>query len=396
MFYKSLFLVLFFLTPFTANAIEDVDSSICAHLPVTYGAIDYIAFWAGTQVFLDNKNPYNSKNILQEELKIATGGTRVQYFLNPPWSLPIFSIFFNMSYEVSRILWIILSIFFCIGSIYLIKNIYDLKDFSLAHYILAFLFIPIHFNLMMGQLSLMVLFFLLSSYYFLLNKKNLLSGVLLVPCLVKPHIIFLYLLWLTIKVIREKRILFILASVITFLFLLACSEYMVPGIFNFWLDTDQTPFATKTASLSNFFRETVSVYFGRFEVWPIFLIPISAILLFLIHFFMCRKQKQGNIFLLIILSISLLASPYSWIHDFNLLLPLHVLLVYYVFNSSRSFFSRVFLIIFPQVLILLVCLLPFSIVQGDFFWFPMLFILYFMILIKSAFLGYEERILIRD
>ena len=51
------------------------------------GVCDSIAYWAATQVFLNNGNPYDGALLFQVQQPVAPYRESAQFFLNPPWTL---------------------------------------------------------------------------------------------------------------------------------------------------------------------------------------------------------------------------------------------------------------------------------------------------------------------
>ena len=346
-----------------------------------FGEKDLIAFWAGSQTFIHQQNPYSIKNILYWERAVFPNIDPPQKFLNPPWSLPLLSLVFWTDFSTATNVWLILNILMLLGSAVLIFEIFNIKrsrGFLLG---LSLLFQPAGFALAMGQLSILILFSSLLSYYFYQRKFYLLAGLSLIPISCKPHIVFIFLAWLGFILLKEKRIRTMAATALGFIGLILLSEFNLPGIHNYWLNSEQSSLTNRTSSFTSVIRDLVFESSGQIVSWPMIVWPLTGLLIFIL-LFSYRKINTDTDSIPLVLSLSLIFAPYAWLYDFVILLPLHILLCHAVLNYSRhNGISKFLLCMAPQILLVATPLL-----KNDLFlfiWFPLGFTIYYLIICCS-------------
>lgn len=128
---------------------------------------DFSGYYFGPKLALTNKNPY------------LGGKDFFTPFVYPPFVLLFFLPFTLSSFISAEKIWTILSLACLISTILLLLKMYNQKIFSVTGLFLTFLvFIafPVKFTLGMGQINIVVLFFLTLSIFFLDRKKDIPAG----------------------------------------------------------------------------------------------------------------------------------------------------------------------------------------------------------------------------
>ena len=182
--------------------------------PQMVGVRDYIAYWAGFQVFRNGGNPYRKKEVFsyQEQLMSAweVPQDEPQVFLNPPWAFVLLAPVLFLPFEVGRILWLVLNTGFalCIGWVllgYFNRSTKSRREDGLGVLLGSFAFLPSLMCIWVGQLSLLVTLFLVLTFVAIARERDFFAGLCLIPVSLKPHTAFLVILLLGIWILRERR-----------------------------------------------------------------------------------------------------------------------------------------------------------------------------------------------
>ena len=152
------------------------------------------SFWSGVDVFsLENKNPYYPHI----------------------WYIALFPII-HFEFEIIKIIFFVLNLFFFYGSIFILKTNFKLNNNeSKVLIIMSVISTPFTNLLAIGNISLLVLFFILV-YYFYFNY--FLKGLALSIALVKYNISFLFILLPFLQNKKKVAIIFIILNLISVLF----------------------------------------------------------------------------------------------------------------------------------------------------------------------------------
>jgi hypothetical protein len=179
---------------------------------------DFRVYYLAVRAFIIGSNPY------------IDWGAGV--YLYPPASLVFLSPFGLLEYELAERIWTLVSFGSLVAAIMILLRIlrprFPLKQF-LVVFSLAMLSFPVKFTLGMGQINLILLFFVCLSFYFYRERKQYLSGLTLaVATAVKLSPVFLILFY-----IRKKQV----KVLVGFLFGIAGFYLFGQRVFSeYWLD----------------------------------------------------------------------------------------------------------------------------------------------------------------
>lgn len=317
----------------------------------SFGDRDLIAFWAGTQVFLNRQNPYDQELVLRQQRRIYPSKVQAQAFLNPPWSLPIFSVLFSSTdLHQSRIAWIFLNLVLIMTALLTWLNILKRKSIAINTSVVAtlagtsLLFLPVWFCLDMGQLTIFLLAALVACLFFLQTDRYIFAGICLSMLTIKPHIFLPLFTALTVWAFYQRKILFLSSTLLAFLAMVMIPVLWVPDIYTYWLNNSFVSTDYVTGTLAAMLRALILYLTGHLPIYPLFLLPVCGCLLAVylvvkkINIFDCVDGIES------ILLLTIITAPYAWFYDYSLLVPLQWTLLAISFQGYIDMPTRRFII----------------------------------------------------
>lgn len=288
-------------------------------VPITNisGSRDFVVFWATGQQLANHANPYDSDAMKRIEHHAGLDAGHTYGFMrNPPWGLSLAFPLGFVGLRVGATLWSLAQFACLIGSVLMLWRLYGRPNTPL-HW-LGFSFAPALLCVIMGQTS---LFPLLGYVLFLRlhRSRPFLAGASLWLCMLKPHLFlpFGVVLLAWIVVTRSYRIL------------AGAAAAMAASCAVMWLldpaAWSQYAQMMRTVGIE---REPVPCLSILLRLW---LSPMTIALQFLpvalgcawaLSYFWPRRHtwdwmKDGSLLML----VSLLLAPYSWIYDDGLAIP---------------------------------------------------------------------------
>lgn len=180
-------------------------------------SLDFPSFYYSAKNLLTGENPYQV--LFADHLPIPK---KLSANLNPPITLLFFAPLTQLNYFSALIIWIIISLgcglvgasialYFNFSSEFFKQNKVYLLLFFLA-------FFPTLMNLMIGQLGMLILFFIMAGYYFYFKENDCLSGIFwgtIIAIKIFPTFLFVYVL--IERRYRTAFIMFFTCSLLTLL-----------------------------------------------------------------------------------------------------------------------------------------------------------------------------------
>jgi hypothetical protein len=298
--------------------------------PELVGTRDLIAFWGGVQVFIKGGNPYNF-NQLFEVQKIGLPQLQSeQYFLNPPWAIPLFLPLMYWPFQVTRLLWSLFNISALLTSTLIIRTWFPSNRPLLPNALAATVFfLPAIMMIWFGQLSLFVYLSLVVGFHAYRKKYDFLAGMLWVPLTLKPHLVYLVALYLGYRIISEKRWRVVAGASSLLLALNLFVLSFNPDIFMQYASIDRTPLIYKSSTLPTLVRIVWLNYNGNQITWPVFGLPLLASGALIAYFIKVRPVFSDAKDMSFYLSLSLFLAPYAWMYDYSLLVLVQITTLHY-------------------------------------------------------------------
>lgn len=290
--------------------------------------LDFYSFYSSAIAYATDINPYQCLQttyfVIQQNLPAN---------LNPPIFLQLLRPLTQLNYQQAPALWFIISFFLgSIGALLSFKILCSRDFFKKNWLILLFIYLGMHSTLMsmgIGQLGSILLFFIISGYYFYLREQDYLAGILwgfIISIKLFPALLFIFAL-------NQKRFKLFLIMLVT------CSmawvfPFLIKGIGIYSLYFKMLPrvlwFGDNwNASLYGFlFRLFIDVKSAQ-NVWVIKITYLFFFIILLIWYIkkiiLFKKTNKDHrtsdhrAFCLTLVMM-LLMSPLGWLYYFSLLI----------------------------------------------------------------------------
>ncbi len=302
--------------------------------PIRHAGSDFLGYWASAQLFFHNGNPYDATALYTIEKSHRLEDTKPIISWIPPWAHVLLCPFELLPFKAARIAWFVFSLTVLLLTAAMLWKWQGTKDALWIPWLAALLFVPGAMSLNMGSAAPLVLAGLMAFIWAIGRKYDALAGFACVLISIKPHVVYLFWLFLIVWIIRTHRwkVLFGLSGGL--LSLLILSWFINPGVYSNYLasifsDNGQGIWGTPT--LSTLLRKQLPQY----KTWLQFFPTAVAILFFP---WMWRRWWNGwNWFsrMVPIVLVSMVTAPYLWPGDFVVLLPLVLLILYrFILNAS--------------------------------------------------------------
>jgi hypothetical protein len=374
LFYKKKryqYIVLIFLVSIVTTSVFNgaLESKFWENPLYLFGTRDLIAFWGGINTYFSGGNPYDLEQLLIIQRTQQPWLKEPQFFLNPPWAITLLYPFRVLPFQISNVCMIFGCLIALATNALIVRSWTNKKNSKITAIFSGILSIATLNHLWVGQLTILVLTSVILSLHAIKNKKFILAGVLLVFVSLKPHLFILFLLYLALWSYKEKNYKVVISLVLTFALVNLPLIITSSSIYYSYVNKEADISLFRTSSTADLCREIYFILTGDIARKPKFVIPLIGVILGILIW-----RKNSNTFTwekngALVLATSILVSPYSWIYDQVMLLPLQTLLV--CNGNSRT----IRVLCFFQILILSVGL--FTNTLFYYFWVPWLYLLYY-------------------
>jgi hypothetical protein len=281
------------------------------------GASDYIAFWATGQQLVHHANPYDGDAMMRIEHSAGHPDMYgVMLMRNPPWALPLAFPLGFIGLRVGLLLWSLALIACLIVSVRILWRMHGRPSAPL-HW-LGYSFLPAPLCVIMGQTSL----FALLGYVLFLDlhgRRPFLAGICLWLCALKPHLFLpigiVLLAWILVS--RSYKILAGAAVAIA----ASCA-------ITFWIDSAAWSDYAQMMRTTGIERDHIPCLSVALRFWlspqTVWLawLPAAMGSAWALGYFWSRRHawdwmNDGSLLML----VSLLLAPYSWVYDDALAIP---------------------------------------------------------------------------
>jgi alpha-1,2-mannosyltransferase len=266
----------------------------------------------------------------------------------PPFVTILFSPFSFLPLVVASKIWVVLSMFFLLFSLYFCFKLFKIRLLSSTAMIfssLAFIYFPTRFTLGMGQINILVLLFVVLTFYFYIKNKDLYAGICLgVSIILKLFPVLLILYFLCLR--KFKMLLF---AMLTFISLGGVSYFFInPEINNYYWQhlpsiLNSVPVDYYNQALSGFLARSVDpITFRNF-----FRITISIFMIIFSFWVILRKSKRDfsrrTLEFGSLITLNTVVNGYSWQHHFVWLILPFLITFFYIRNKRLDVGNYIFL-----------------------------------------------------
>ena len=167
---------------------------------------DFVEYWAAGTLTLAGGNPYDPAAMLQEQRTVGWTAPSAVMMYNPPWTLPLASLFSLMPFSVARSVWLPLQLLIVLWCAIRLWILYGGEHrFALRAAGVAVLWMPTIVALRMGQVSPLILLGLVGFLWSVSRKRDFAAGAFLSLTAVKPQLVALVWVAVMLAVIGERR-----------------------------------------------------------------------------------------------------------------------------------------------------------------------------------------------
>lgn len=339
---------------------------------------DFVGYWTAGKLIGSQENPYSQDNFININRGMGFDVIVLLPVYYPPTVLPILLPFGLISFPFSRFLWLLLSIIVIFLSGFWIWRIYAGPENKRWIVILCILTLaPSYFSLMEGQITFLILLGLVGFIYFVDERKWFLGGMLLTILTIKFQLVYLIWVGVLIWIIDQKHWRVFLGLIFSTAFLVTISLIFQPSIMSDYLELmmNDAPAQCGYVSLSAFFC-AISREGTR---WLRYLPPFLGIIWVFIYYV---KNKEAWIWknkISLILIVSLMTAPLTWMHDQLLFLipviEIVILMIGYGYDRRTNWIIALYLLIN----IVAFLMIPSSrSAQHYYLWMPVVFLLLYL------------------
>ena len=271
---------------------------------------DYISYWSAGKLLMHRADPYSPAGAFA--LEKAEGFTRgFMVMLNPPWSLFLAASLGFGGVRVGLFLWTLAGV----ACIFLSAQLLDVPSKDRAF---AYVFAPAVAAVFMGQSSPFTLLgFALFLYFH--RTRPFLAGASLLLMALKPHLFILFWVILLVDCIHRRRFL-ILAGFISAL----AGGSLFPVLFDAHVWRHYLAML-QGSTLKHQVFPTVSMLFRILidpnAFWLLF-VPSALATVWALWYYATRRQEwDWRTHGMLLMLVSVLVSPYSWLTDEAVLMP---------------------------------------------------------------------------
>ena len=283
--------------------------------PDAVGTRDFVEYWASGNLLAHHANPYESGAILRLERSVGFN-LQTQIMANPPWALPLVLPLGFLSPRTGYLLWILLSLACLVASVRLIWSMHSCPatDWN----ILGYTFAPALLCLLAGQVTVFVLFGLVLFLRWQ-RSRPFMAGVSLWLCLLKPHLFLPFGIVLLAWIILNRSYKVLVGTAVALGVSTAITLALDPHV---WLHYFRMMSAARIDQAN---VPCLSVLL-RQQVWPHALwlqwLPAALGCTWALAYFWRHRDtwdwlRNGSLLLL----VSVLVPPYTWILDQTVVIP---------------------------------------------------------------------------
>lgn len=344
--------------------------SIKAYTAIVSGG-DFFTFHNAFQIFKQGSNPYDFELFKRSRNKypIISNSDRFR-FMYPPHTLILLAPILSLDIGNAQLLWFSTLIFSLIGVAYF-SSISNLKIKFWYIAMTTIFFFPHVSCLREGQVGIVIGLSIAIFLFCIQRNKDFLAGLILIFALMKPHLFIIFGVALSFLCYQSKRYKILLGIFVSSVSFAVFAELICPDIHLYWFNSFRHSFnhgtELLTSSLPSIIRLAGILIFNSnsslMQFIPSIIVAIALVI------YLKKKHAHLNLDLLLMtICVSIVFSPYSWVHDFSILCVVPAFLL-----STNNAYSK-FIISTSMVIQFLA--ITSSIIGLDqhwqYFWYPML------------------------
>jgi Glycosyltransferase family 87 len=281
------------------------------------GGKDFIEYWAAEQGLIKHANPYDPAFVLRIEQAEGFDKGRPEFWYSPPPALILALPLGFLGAKTGLVAWTLFHFASLSLALWILWRLHGRPD-TLLH-LLGYLFAPVVLCFEAGQISILFLLSIVLFLYFMRKAWTFPAGMVLFPCVLKPHLFLVFGIALLLWIVHRKAFGIVAGFLVALVASLAATWMLDPQIWS------QYRHMMSTEGMLNEYVATLSVslrfVLNRHAIWIQFIPAILGVFWAISYFARKRGEwdwmNQG----LVVLLVSVLCAPYGWFFDESLLLP---------------------------------------------------------------------------
>ncbi|HUV68228.1 MAG TPA: glycosyltransferase family 87 protein [Terracidiphilus sp.] len=281
------------------------------------GGRDFVVYWSTGQQLIHHANPYDPAAMMRIEHAAGLNSEyKILYMRNPPWVLPFVLPLGLIGPRFAALIWSLGIVGCVLVSVHLLRKMHGSPQNQL-HW-LGLSFGPAMICAIMGQTS---VFALLGYVLFLYlhRSRPFLAGASLWLCALKPHLFLPFGLVLLVWIVLSRSYRILAGALVAIAASCALAWLIYPSA---WSDYAKMMHAANLGSeYIPCLIVVLRLHFSPQSIWLQYLVPALGSVWALAWFWPRRQgwdwRTRGHLLVL----VSLLAAPYSWVYDGVLAIP---------------------------------------------------------------------------
>lgn len=167
---------------------------------------DFIEYWSAVRILLRGGNPYDPNAMLAVQHTVGWTDSQPIMMWNPPWTLVLAVPFALLPFWTARCIWFVVCLLLLFWSAdWLWRHYGGSASSRWLAWLATAVFIPVGTALYLGQITPFILAGVAGFLRAVVRKRWLLAGTLTLLVSVKPHLPYLFWVFLLLWVWRERR-----------------------------------------------------------------------------------------------------------------------------------------------------------------------------------------------
>ncbi len=288
---------------------------------------DFAEYWAACRAFLAGLNPYSPSTLLTIQRELGWTDPKPIMMWNPPWILPLLIPFSFNSFWLARGLWFLLNVILALIAADWFWRLYGgPPSRRWISWLATILFIPVGTSLFLGQISPLVLAGLCGFLWALRKKRPLLAGAFTILISIKPHLLYLFWLFMLFWILRERmwKVLWGALLSLTLLSLIVILINPLPFTNYFTsINSDTGPQIWQTPT----WGVALLMLLPKAGRWLRFVPSAAGIVVALWLWRSWGRRLDWKSHLPTIILLSITSTSFTWMFDWVVLLPVVILLL---------------------------------------------------------------------
>ena len=326
---------------------------------------DYISYWSAGKLLVRHADPYSSTLVLGLEKTQGYAEGNPIIMRNPPWALFLATPLGFVNSTTGLLLWMMAAA----GSILVFIRLLSVPS---RDRVFAFLFAPAFCAFSSGQSSpFLLLGFSLFLYFY--RSQPLLAGASLLLMAIKPHLFLVFWVLLLVDCLYRRRFLILVGGVSALAAGTAFAMLLDPQVWHQYFSM------LRASALDGEFFPTASMLFRLLisptATWLLFVPSALALVWGLWYYRRNRNTWDWRVHGMLLMLVTVLASPYAWFSDEIVLLP--SLALAFTFCQKRKYSIEI-LSAFNAIALLIVLIAHPSLSSRAFVWTPLAWLAWFL------------------